>query len=256
MGPFCHLLFAAWQWPRLAPGLGLDQAQGDAFSAGALAPDAGYYPGGEPALAEQAHREPGDALWSQAHDARERAFALGWRSHMILDGVGHPRLVDVAAGGDFSRQPLAHKRVEWGMDAWMLGRPENQWLWAPQVDPEAGLELWQRVLAPAGGAPALAKAQKSQLAMVAKLPRVWWLTGLLSRPGHGWGNRLGRGLGTWPRRLLVAWFARQGSLDPQAVLNPLAPGPAELALWQEVQDAAASQLGAEVQALTPGRKVS
>jgi hypothetical protein len=106
-----------------------------AFRAGAVAPDMGYFPGGHRFVSDLAHYVRSGALVRAlvrcAGDDTARAFALGWATHVLADVSIHP-LINRAAGalvhGDpdrplhFADNPVAHVRVEQGLDATVIGR--------------------------------------------------------------------------------------------------------------------------------------
>lgn len=131
-----HLRFADQvldHWRRrssTAPFDADDPAAANAFRQGAMGPDLGYVPGGHRPLSDLAHcLRTGDlarALIARARSPRERAFAWGWVTHVLADTLIHP-MVGCAVGElvhgtpgvfeDGDRQPVAHVRVEAGLDA-------------------------------------------------------------------------------------------------------------------------------------------
>lgn len=231
-GPFSHILFARQLWPKAAASVGLDPQRTDllpALYAGAIAPDAPYYPGAESRLATLVHEvRPFDvcqALLDMAQTPQEKAFALGWVSHALLDVGGHGELVNRLAKGPYNQNRLLHKQIEWGLDCWILMQPEYAWLWDPQVEAKAGLSLWARALQKAygGNVPEsmLLTAQHSELKTIGELPYAWWWTGRLERPGHGVINFLGWLIGETLRPAYVSWLTwRDKDLDVRAVLSP------------------------------------
>lgn len=112
-----------------------DPAAVNAFFQGALGPDMGYFPGGGRFLSDLAHLfRTGDLtrhLVQLAADAKERAFAWGWVSHVLADGLIHP-LVGREVGGlllgnrelclNGESTTLAHVGVEIGLDLHFGGR--------------------------------------------------------------------------------------------------------------------------------------
>ncbi len=237
VGPYSHLRFARALWPQAAPALGLDPGRSDllpALYAGALAPDAGYYPGAEPRVATLVHVvRPWAfcrALLERASTPADKAFALGWTSHALLDLHTHGELINRLAGGVYNHDRLLHKQIEWGLECWLLEQPASAWLWDPPVDPRAGLDLWARTLGEVYGGRVsrglLLRAQRSQLQEVARLPYVWWWSGRLARRGHWVVNTLGSLIGATLRPAYVAWLTwRQTDLDVRAVLAPRLPAP-------------------------------
>ena len=121
--------------PSHAPFSPYLEANRNAFYQGALGPDMGLFPGGEPLLSEMAHRHrPGDlarALIDRARNDGEHAFAWGWLTHVIADVEIHPlinacaRRLVLAAGGDPDEEValgVQHFRVELGLDVHVLLR--------------------------------------------------------------------------------------------------------------------------------------
>jgi hypothetical protein len=114
--------------PRRAP-FPIHEGTANAFCHGAIAPDMGLFPGGDPWVSQLVHtRATGRlvrALLSRARSAVQCAFAWGWVSHMLADVEIHPLVNDEAA-----RLPpgspaagcarLGHIMVEAGLDAWCL----------------------------------------------------------------------------------------------------------------------------------------
>jgi hypothetical protein len=232
VGPYSHLRFARELWPQAAPVMGLDPQRSDllpALFAGALAPDSPYYPGAEDRLATLVHVvKPWDfcrALLQMAQTPQDKAFALGWVSHALLDVLTHGQLVNRLAKGVYNHDRLLHKRIEWGLECRLLVQPENAWLWNPPVDVRAGLALWARALQKVYGGMVpesmLLQAQEAQMKEVRRLPYVWWWSGRLERQGHGLVNALGWAIGGTLRPAYVAWLTwRDQDLDVRAVLNP------------------------------------
>lgn len=108
-----------------------EEADLNAFYHGAVGPDLGYFPGGIRILSDLAHcvrtGTLARVLLHSARSSRERAFALGWVTHVLADVRIHPvigRGVGELLQGtrdvfvDGSSHPLAHLRVEMGLDAW------------------------------------------------------------------------------------------------------------------------------------------
>ena len=105
------------------------QAQ-SAFALGSLGPDLGYFPGGEPLVADLAHCvRPADLardLICAATAAVEKAFAWGWATHVLADIWIHP-LINFAVCATFEGSQVrragfafdraSHIRVETGLDA-------------------------------------------------------------------------------------------------------------------------------------------
>ncbi|MCB2228966.1 MAG: zinc dependent phospholipase C family protein [Desulfarculaceae bacterium] len=232
LGPFSHFTFCRQLWPVVGPEIGPDPAQRARlwphFLAGAIALDAGYYPGAESALSYSIHLikpwELTRAMLDLARTPQEQAFALGWLSHAFLDIRAHRDLVNVFTMGPFSEHKLAHKQFEWGLDAWLLSRPEGAWLWSAPLAWDEDLGLWQKALARVYGRQVpravLATAMQAHYKEVKRLPYVFWLSGQLERPGRWAGNALGWVLGHSARPLYVWWLAwRYSDMDVRAVLS-------------------------------------
>jgi len=107
-----------------------DPAALNAFYHGAVGPDLGYFPGGHRILSDLAHCVRTGALARvlvrSARTVRERAFAWGWLTHFLADRAVHPIIGrgvgELLTGSrdcfvDGSSNPLAHLRVEMGVDA-------------------------------------------------------------------------------------------------------------------------------------------
>lgn len=107
----------------------------NAFYHGAVGPDLGYFPGGHRVLSDLAHcvltGRLAQTLIRSARTVRERAFSLGWLTHFLADMAIHPvigRGVGELLAGDRDRfvdgssNPMAHLRVEMGVDAWHAQR--------------------------------------------------------------------------------------------------------------------------------------
>lgn len=242
VGPFSHFTFCQELWPSLAPRLGHTPSQRErlwpVFLAGAIAHDAGYYPGAQSALAYAVHLikpwQMTQAMLALAQNPGEWAFALGWLSHALLDIRTHRDLVNVFTKGPYSQSMLPHKQFEWGLDCWLLARPQGQWLWDVPLDWQPGLGLWQRALAKVHGRrvtrEVLNQAMLAHQKEVRRLPYVFWLSGRLERPGHWAGNTLGWVLGHSARPLYVAWLTWRGTdLDARGVLTARWPQPQDQA---------------------------
>ena len=136
-----HDLLERWRAaPARAPFPARDVRAARAFAHGALAPDIGYFPGGDRLFSELAHLVGSADL---ARDLTERActpeqqgYAWGWVTHVLADGAIHPLLNE--AGGEHRHgdrmRPISstddvrlHMRLEYGLDAAVFGR-------APRLD--------------------------------------------------------------------------------------------------------------------------
>lgn len=250
LGPFSHLLLAKQLEPLAGLGPEGPESVRQALYAGALAPDAGYYPGADAELADAAHHlDPGGfarALWDLAQTPEERAFALGWLSHLALDLAGHGGLVNPIVGAAFSADPLNHKRVEWGLDCRILARPDQAWQWDIKIASPAGLALWERALEKVHGARVgpepLQRAFASLMNEVVRLPYIFWRFGLLDRPEHPAGNALGWALGRTARPALVSLMTWHGGyVNERAVLDARRPSPQDETVWRDVLARASAQ---------------
>lgn len=111
-----------------------DGALRHAFLQGAVGPDLGYVPGGDPFLSDLAHTHRtgrlARTLLSSSRTPLERAFAWGWITHVLADAAVHPMigrashevrygLADGMLPADLDL--LTHIRVETGLDAWVHG---------------------------------------------------------------------------------------------------------------------------------------
>lgn len=130
------------RWPSRPGGMPFapdDPACRRAFLFGSNAPDMGYYPGGDPLLTDLSHYvRPAGLARSLVRSSRtdpQRAFAWGWVTHVLGDAWIHP-LINRGVGqllrGDrdravtYDEAPIAHIRVEMGVDGFLLvrdGRP-------------------------------------------------------------------------------------------------------------------------------------
>jgi hypothetical protein len=118
------------KFPRSTPE---DIRRAHAFAyGGSLVQDMGYYPFGKKYFSDLLHYvRTGDfveALFDEAHDVNEYAFALGALAHYSSDNIGHPVVNKVVAlefpklrekHGDevtYADDPKAHIRTEFGFD--------------------------------------------------------------------------------------------------------------------------------------------
>ena len=97
----------------------------NAFLHGAVAPDVGFFPGGERQLSHLVHHaRTGDmcrALLAGAENAVERAFAYGWLTHVLADAFLHPIINEwceqkLGAGASADDLLRLHVQLELGMD--------------------------------------------------------------------------------------------------------------------------------------------
>jgi hypothetical protein len=121
--------------PAEAPFPVSDPAAANAFLYGSVAPDAGYWPGGDRLFSELAHLwRSGDlarAIGQAAGDAVGRAYAWGWAAHVLADLLVHP-LINQASGelvhGTRDRPVSStedvgsHMRLEYGLDVAIFAR--------------------------------------------------------------------------------------------------------------------------------------
>jgi len=120
-----------------------------AFLFGSLAPDLGYFPGGDGLLAELAHcvrtSELARNLIATAKNEQDIALAWGWVTHILADVWIHPLINQAAAeritgrrtpGLTYVDDPATHVRVELGLDAILPLR--DRWPdpdWGRSLDP-------------------------------------------------------------------------------------------------------------------------
>ena len=214
-----------------------DKALAAALVGGALAPDAGYYPKADREMARLAHGEKAVelalALADIAVTGPDKAFVLGWASHLHLDVRGHAELVDPAAGSTYADDPLAHTRVEWGVDCRLLGQEQNLWLWSLFPRQAGGISLWHRALCAIGcrkfEPEALEKALLGEFKVVASLSKAWRRLGLVRKPGAS--DPAGRLLGLPARKALAAYFRLTGDKDRLAAATPRPPAQASWEKW-------------------------
>lgn len=136
-----HDLLERWRaTPARAPFPARDVRAARAFAHGALAPDIGYFPGGDRLFSELAHLVgPADLareLADRACTPEQQGYAWGWVTHVLADGAIHP-LLNQAGGehehGDRTRPVSStddvglHMRLEYGLDAAVFAR-------APRLD--------------------------------------------------------------------------------------------------------------------------
>ena len=136
-----HDLLERWRAsPARAPFPARDVRAARAFAHGALAPDIGYFPGGDRLFSELAHlvgsADLARELTERACTPEQQGYAWGWVTHVLADGAIHP-LLNQAGGehrhGDRTR-PISstddvrlHMRLEYGLDAAVFAR-------APRLD--------------------------------------------------------------------------------------------------------------------------
>ncbi len=132
-----HLVLAA-RVLGAGPGSETDAARA-AFFTGALAPDMGYFPGGDRFASDLAHHvRTGQlvrALARSASGSTAAAFARGWAAHVLADVLVHPLVNRAAAELSRGTSPddhVDHIRVEQGLDAVLSARFGASALW-PQA---------------------------------------------------------------------------------------------------------------------------
>ena len=233
-GCVVHLLIAG-RMLETDPPYGKDARE--AFRLGSLAPDMGYFPGGEALTSDLSHYLTSATLtrniFSLACDDVRRQFARGWATHLLADALIHP-LINRAAGElarspilrTFADDPVAHIRVEQGLDAAVAGRLTRP---PPPRVPIAKQRLLTALLAEAylltyGVGPPCLRLASSFRAMIRFCP--WLLT---------YGRVLGWRLQLTPATdhpgvaavagfelvRMVSWLARRTALFGLA--HPLAP---------------------------------
>lgn len=142
-GALTHLRIARTLLDDASSSWDAARRQPECFLLGANAPDFGSFPGGHSILSDCAHYvRPADlarTLLRFSDSDVQRAFALGWLTHVIADALLHP-VVNREAGRRlgagrevaFAEDPLMHIRVEFGFDAYT---DEPEILPFPRVGP-------------------------------------------------------------------------------------------------------------------------
>ena len=120
------------RFPTLTPAQ-LREAHAYAYG-GCVIQDLGYYPFGKPIFSDLLHYvRTGDfirALFRDAKDANDVAFAIGALSHYLGDTIGHPSAINLAVGLEFpelaekygknvsttAEGPHQHVRAEFAFD--------------------------------------------------------------------------------------------------------------------------------------------
>jgi hypothetical protein len=216
MGPFTHMVLARDHLPAVFEHFGLESSPRliDAACLGAVAPDAGYYPGADVRLSITSHQnKPWDMAQAMLHFSQtpgQKAFSLGWLSHILADWRGHREVVIPAVGRDSARSPLEHQRLEWGIDCRMLSAEQNAWLWRLELKTDLGLQAWHAALVHLYGQHiSISRIQaglRRQVFILSKLPGFFMLTGSACKPDANSAYQLARLLG----RPLSRGFARIG----------------------------------------------
>ncbi len=142
-GPFFHLWLADKVYPEFIKVANLEKHRDNlrpCFSAGAMAPDIGFYPGGPNNFSKTIHNRGRTGVFlrtlaDEALSVEEEIFAAGWALHVYADLAIHP-MVDRAVKNfyreaDRSQLMLWHMRLEWGMDCAILESAEVGGLWQP-----------------------------------------------------------------------------------------------------------------------------
>ena len=246
-GTFWHLTLARQAIPLVNSGWSEEEGSllGRAFCAGSIAPDLGFFPGGPRAFSERAHhQDTGDflrALGAGARDSLERAFVFGWALHLYTDIATHPWINEFAdrtvarLGCQTSRRDLWHLRLENGIDCHFLEQPEQRFLWSFNLDWDrgGGAEL----LAAVGGTyfgevaleSALSRGIRSQCKWVARLPKIFLLTGHTRPVWLPSASFFGRLLRPLVSTAVGDWLGETtGWTDVGAVANPIKVDPGVL----------------------------
>ena len=236
-----HDLLERWRAaPALAPFPARDVRAARAFAHGALAPDIGYFPGGDRLFSELAHlvgsADLARELTERACTPEQQGYAWGWVTHVLADGAIHP-LLNEAGGehrhGDRARPVSStddvrlHMRLEYGLDAAVFARAPR--LNAMRCDGDVASDTIEMVVdayralygwSPPASALASSHRMSSRLAHIAlALDRLHSAT-LRSRPVR----RLARavaGAAVVPLRALPVGY--RDSTVMRAVLEPIAP---------------------------------
>jgi hypothetical protein len=263
-GSYLHIHLACQAFPDAFDARAHERCDEHAsFLAGALGPDLGFFPGGPTAFSQRVHHEhTADlvrSLLTAAEDGVDEAFAAGWALHVITDVATHPivnRHADVLrkarSSQPASRLDLWHKRIEWGLDCFVLASVDPRPLWRSELLFPSGSGRRSLLAQAAVGLfgdvddDALLRGWSSTCRWVARLAPIFAWTGSCRSPSRGRGaaaagpfvRPLARSVG----RLLQD---RESLEDEVAILSPEA---ATLALVDEMLAAA----GAAVRAFHEG----
>src|ERR1017187_8921183 len=98
------------RFPKLTP-IQLREAHAYAYG-GCVIQDLGYYPFGKPNFSDLLHyvrtRDFVRALFRDAKDANDVAFAIGALSHYLGDTIGHPDAINLAVAQEFPELALKY----------------------------------------------------------------------------------------------------------------------------------------------------
>ena len=219
---------------------------------GSIAPDAGFHPGADRRLARYAHcEEPWTlcrAMSDLAESPAEKAFALGWLSHVAADQRGHRDLVCPLTDND-----LDHERLEWGLDCHLLQESRHEWLWQAPMQSRPGTSLWSRALLEVRQWPAAEPLTLKALAIEKRnMLLIRWLELFMGHTApalHAGCGRLSRLVGR-PLQYGLVGLCRLANLGRQveAVLTPSVPVHAALEQWEALQQAHGRDLLAALEA--------
>ncbi len=107
----------------------------DCFLAGTQGPDLNFFPGGNSELSHLSHgsggrpADLGRDMLSIASNDKEKAYAYGWLMHLATDIITHPLVHKLMTetfpgkckpGTDVSSNVIEHRRVEWGIDSYIV----------------------------------------------------------------------------------------------------------------------------------------
>ncbi len=113
MDPYTHMLFADYVYKPVF-------CNKDIFVWGSILPDIGYF--GECRIfSDKLHEKRGvlflKHLFCEVSNPSEKAFLLGWCSHVVLDQVGHTLWTHYLMGkkGVSLKDDIIHRKVEWGL---------------------------------------------------------------------------------------------------------------------------------------------
>lgn len=235
-GPALHLalaetIYARWASAPLSAPFEPCARTRNAFLHGALGPDAGYFPGGDPLLATLAHHaRTGEfcrALVAEAERDEEEAFAWGWVTHVLADVAIHPLVNDACGelrtgtrtalwGEAVARE---HLRVEMGLDAAVGAPPERMRLAPARAEALGGVaRAYRRTF---GAGPAAERIVAAHRHVAPLLGMLAWWSALARRAAPP----EGRGCPLAAAALHLLGSACPAGSEARALFSPVAPPP-------------------------------
>tara|TARA_B100000686_G_scaffold343189_1_gene423591 strand:- start:243 stop:1118 length:876 start_codon:yes stop_codon:yes gene_type:complete len=207
-GSVYHLWLARRAFSAIATGNAIDDSVLlSAFQAGSVAPDIGFFPGGPALLSHRIHHEStadfARQLLYMAESPAENAFAAGWALHLYTDIHIHPLVNkqvdfhDCHALRGPTRSDLWHKRIEWGMDCYILESSSTEEWSIDNIEmPLRTQQDCQLTETTKGYFPELAddanisRGWSSLVRWVRRMPAIFKWTGSAKPRGHSRGARL------------------------------------------------------------------